>query len=63
MNRRWSTPPKRDEQLPSPFATILQRLCEATAARAAALVDVEGEAVDYAAVGDGTHAVLAPARG
>lgn len=52
MNRRWSTPPKRDEQLPSPFATILQRLCEATAARAAALVDVEGEAVDYAAVGD-----------
>lgn len=52
MNRRWSAPPQRDRQEPSPFASILQRLCEATSARAAALVDVEGEAVDYAAAGD-----------
>lgn len=52
MNRRWSTPPQRDAQEPSPFAAILQRLCEATSARAAALVDVEGETVDYAAAQD-----------
>lgn len=52
MNRRWSTPPQRDRQEPSPFASILQRLCEATSARAAAFVDVEGETVDYAAAQD-----------
>lgn len=51
MNRRWSVPAERDQE-PSPFASILQRLCEATSARAAALVDVEGETVDYAATSD-----------
>lgn len=52
MNRRWSAPPQRDDQEPSAFAGILQNLCAATSARAAALVDVEGETVDYAAACD-----------
>jgi hypothetical protein len=37
----------RDRQEASVFAEILRRLCEGTAAHAAALVDSEGETVDY----------------
>ncbi|MEO8900573.1 MAG: hypothetical protein ABI488_02970 [Polyangiaceae bacterium] len=36
------------DQEPSPFSAILWRLCEGCAAHAAALVDKEGETVDYA---------------
>jgi hypothetical protein len=36
------------DQSASPFSGILLRLCEATGAHAAALVDGEGETVDYA---------------
>jgi len=36
------------DQAASPFSGILLRLCEATGAHAAALVDAEGETVDYA---------------
>lgn len=38
--------PKRD-QGPSVFSSILDELCRRTSARAAALVDAEGETVDY----------------
>jgi hypothetical protein len=37
----------RDRQEASVFAEILRRLCEGTGSRAAALVDGEGETVDY----------------
>ena len=40
--------PLARDQLASPFSAILQRLCETCGARAAALVDAEGETVDYA---------------
>jgi hypothetical protein len=36
------------DQLESPFSAILDRLCEASGAQAAALVDASGETVDYA---------------
>jgi hypothetical protein len=36
------------DQAASPFSAILLRLCEASGAHAAALVDAEGETVDYA---------------
>jgi hypothetical protein len=36
------------DQAASPFSAILMRLCDATGALAAALVDSEGETVDYA---------------
>ncbi|MGC4090501.1 MAG: hypothetical protein QM756_22050 [Polyangiaceae bacterium] len=36
------------DQAASPFSGILLRLCDATGAHAAALVDAEGETVDYA---------------
>jgi len=39
----------RDQSV-SPFSAILSRLCESTGALAAALVDAEGETVDYAGV-------------
>jgi predicted regulator of Ras-like GTPase activity (Roadblock/LC7/MglB family) len=47
-SRRRGPPPPRD-QAPSSFTTILERLLRSTAgARGAALVDFEGETVDYA---------------
>lgn len=42
----------RRDQAASRFSAILMRLCDATAALAAALVDSEGETVDYAGVLD-----------
>lgn len=47
----------RDRQEASVFAEILRRLCEGTAAHAAALVDGEGETVDYFARGLDPYAV------
>lgn len=44
--RRRSLPPR--DQDTTPFSGTLLRLCEATGALAAALVDAEGETVDYA---------------
>jgi len=38
--------PQRDQD-PGPFSRILDELCRRTSARAAALVDAEGETVDY----------------
>jgi hypothetical protein len=38
------------DQSDSPFSAILTRLCESSGALAAALVDAEGETVDYAGV-------------
>lgn len=47
LRRRPQTPPR--DQAPSSFTTILERLILATpSARGAALVDFEGETVDYA---------------
>jgi hypothetical protein len=43
-----SPDPLARDQLASPFSVILQRLCESCGAQAAALVDAEGETVDYA---------------
>ncbi|HWA73332.1 MAG TPA: hypothetical protein VG937_13395 [Polyangiaceae bacterium] len=43
-----SPDPLARDQLASPFSAILQRLCESCGAQAAALVDAEGETVDYA---------------
>ena len=43
--------PQRDQDA-TPFSTILTELCRATGARCAALVDREGETVDYAGRGD-----------
>lgn len=43
--RKWNT--DRD-QLASPFHVVLGRLCDSVSARGAALVDAEGETVDYA---------------
>ncbi len=40
------------DQAPSPFTPVLQELCRATGAGCAALVDNEGETVDYAGLGD-----------
>src|SRR5688572_9478949 len=40
------TGPERDQD-PSEFSRILDELCRRTSARAAALVDAEGETVDY----------------
>jgi len=40
------------DQAASAFSAILMRLCDATCALAAALVDTEGETVDYAGVVD-----------
>lgn len=45
-SRRKSLPPR--DQATTPFSGALLRLCEATGALAAALVDSEGETVDYA---------------
>lgn len=47
MSGRKSHPALRDQH-ESPFSVILARLCSSTGARAAALVDPEGETVDYA---------------
>lgn len=41
----------RDQEL-TPFSAILTQLCECTGARCAALVDGEGETVDYGGYGD-----------
>ena len=43
--------PERDQEA-SPFSDILVQLCRATGARCAALVDAEGETVDYGGTGD-----------
>jgi len=45
MTRR---PPAPRDQHASPFTAVLERLCASTAALGAALVDGEGETVDYA---------------
>jgi hypothetical protein len=47
MRPRWRADVGRD-QAASPFSAILMRFCEATDATGAALVDAEGETVDYA---------------
>jgi hypothetical protein len=47
MSRRNASHALRDQH-ESPFSIILARLCSATGAFAAALVDQEGETVDYA---------------
>ena len=47
MNPRGRLPIDRDQGA-SPFSAILRRLCEGCSAHAAALVDKEGETVDYA---------------
>lgn len=47
MSRRRAPAAPRDQH-ESPFSAILERLCAATGALAAALVDQEGETVDYA---------------
>ena len=47
MSARGRVAIDRDQDA-SPFSAILWRLCEACAAHAAALVDKEGETVDYA---------------
>jgi hypothetical protein len=47
MNQRRRRLPQRDQDT-TPFSATLLRLCEATGALAAALVDAEGETVDYA---------------
>jgi hypothetical protein len=47
MKQRQRSPAGRDQAV-SPFAAILMRLCEGTGAVGAALVDLEGETVDYA---------------
>jgi hypothetical protein len=47
MSRRKASLALRDQH-ESPFSAILERLCTATGALAAALVDQEGETVDYA---------------
>ncbi len=40
------------DQEPTPFAAILEQLCADSGSHAAALVDAEGETVDYAGHGD-----------
>jgi hypothetical protein len=47
MSERRRSPAGRDQPA-SEFSGILMRLCDATGARGAALVDAEGETVDYA---------------
>lgn len=47
MSRR-DRPAARRDQAVSAFGGVLMRLCDATGATAAALVDAEGETVDYA---------------
>jgi len=47
MNARGRVAIERDQEA-SPFSAILRRLCEGCSAHAAALVDKEGETVDYA---------------
>jgi hypothetical protein len=47
MSRRRAPVAPRDQH-ETPFSAILDRLCSATGALAAALVDQEGETVDYA---------------
>jgi hypothetical protein len=47
MKTRGSVSVARDQEA-SPFSAILMRLCESTGGVAAALVDKEGETVDYA---------------
>ncbi len=47
MKRRRSAVVVTRDQEPSVFSSILERLCRVTAARGGALVDVEGETVDY----------------
>lgn len=49
MSRRRSARVARDQE-PSAFSEILERLCQKTAARGVAFVDIEGETVDYAGV-------------
>lgn len=49
MNRRHRCPTARD-QAPSGFNPVLHKLCESTASLFAALVDAEGETVDYAGI-------------
>jgi hypothetical protein len=44
--------PRARDQDESPFSNILTELCRATGAQCAALVDQEGESVDYGGVGD-----------
>jgi hypothetical protein len=51
MSARRPTVPPRDQEA-SAFSRILQRLCETTRAWGAALVDQEGETVDYAGYRD-----------
>src|SRR5690606_4631405 len=46
----------------SPFSAILMRFCDATGARAAALVDQEGETVDYAGTVDPFEVKIAAAE-
>ena len=47
MRARGRVAIDRDQEA-SPFSAILWRLCEGCSAHAAALVDKEGETVDYA---------------
>ncbi len=50
------------DQHASPFSAILMRFCDATGARAAALVDQEGETVDYAGTVDPFEVKIAAAE-
>lgn len=51
MNKRKQSATPRD-QVVTPFSGILADLCSATGAHCAALVDQEGETVDYGGIGD-----------
>ena len=61
MSERRRAPIARDQQV-SVFGEILSRLCDGTGALGAALVDHEGETVDYASVVDPFDVKIAAAE-